>query len=366
MNETERMHYVTNDRSFEADFVIKYRRNLRGFRIYLMTPVNYKKYSRWRLELSDFTHRIKVKGKSYYYICWSQRIPTMREAKKVAELWAECTAYYIKFGGRFKKIAELLHEPEGLSQNVEQRMNYTSRDGSLNIDFQLKYRSRRAGWKVYIMTPVNYRRVSKLRVGWSLFARWDKESQEPYRYVDASHWGIDKIESLEEAQEVAKRWTEWTARYIKNGLIETFLEEEPEDDFLDFSEFEEAEEEHRIYDLVRGGDYMPHEFERQMYLTKDGSLDIDFVFMDCEGTIGWRIYIITPIDYKRCSPSRPEGSGSAHWLKASGETYRYVCWSEKIESKEDAKEVARLWAECTAYYIKHGGDFGSIARNINL
>lgn len=102
------------------------------------------------------------------------------------------------------------------------------------------------------------------------------------------------------------------------------------------------------------------EFERCSYLTKDRSLDIDFVFMNCGNEIGWRIYIITSIDYK----TRSHRSVDAHWLKDTNETYPYICWSEKIESLQAAKEVAVLWSDCTAYYIQHGGNFQTIASRI--
>lgn len=102
------------------------------------------------------------------------------------------------------------------------------------------------------------------------------------------------------------------------------------------------------------------EFERCSYLTKDRSLDIDFVFMNCGSDIGWRIYIITPIDYK----TRSRCSVDAHWLKELNETYPYICWDRKIQSLEDAKKIAAIWSDCTAYYIRHGGNFQTIASRI--
>lgn len=108
---------------------------------------------------------------------------------------------------------------------------------------------------------------------------------------------------------------------------------------------------------------MLHDFERISYLTKDRSLDIDFVFMDC-GDIGWRIYIISSIDYKRVSSTRSGSSACAHWLKESNETYPYICWNTKIESLEDAKKIAAVWSDCTAYYIANGGEFNEIVNKI--
>lgn len=103
-----------------------------------------------------------------------------------------------------------------------------------------------------------------------------------------------------------------------------------------------------------------NEYERLMYLTRDGTLDIDFVFMDCGEVIGWRIYIISPINYG----SRSGRSPDAHWLHEDGETYRYVCWSTRISTKNEAKAVAQLWSEATAEYIQKGGEFVKIAGRI--
>ena len=77
-------------------------------------------------------------------------------------------------------------------------------------------------------------------------------------------------------------------------------------------------------------------------------LDVEFVFWD-RGDQGWRIYIITDIDYG----IRGDSPHAAHWLKEPHETYRYICWDQKIPTIEDAKCIAAIWAETTARYIKN-------------
>ena len=101
------------------------------------------------------------------------------------------------------------------------------------------------------------------------------------------------------------------------------------------------------------------DFERLEYISGDGSQHYDFVFMDC-GPIGWRIYIINRIRYG----FRKKSSHAAHWLKMEGETYKYICWEGKINTLEQAKAVASLWADATAQYIKYGSKFDDIVARL--
>ena len=69
------------------------------------------------------------------------------------------------------------------------------------------------------------------------------------------------------------------------------------------------------------------------------------------------IYIISQIDYqgRNCS------SHAAHWLHDNDDSYPYICWAGNIETLEQAKSVASLWAECTARYIRSRQSFDDIA-----
>ena len=93
--------------------------------------------------------------------------------------------------------------------------------------------------------------------------------------------------------------------------------------------------------------------------TSDRSLTVDFVFWDL-GDRGWRIYIISSIDYR----GRDCSSHAAHWLHDPGDSYPYICWAGDIETLEQAKSVASLWAECTAKYIRSHKSFDDIANRL--
>lgn len=122
-------------------------------------------------------------------------------------------------------------------------------------------------------------------------------------------------------------------------------------------------------------------FENIYYRTSDHLLDIEFLFVDCGTSIGWRIYILSDINYKQFSALRSDSVTTVHRLtETDGEMLRlinafqrskgrtasdstpihYICWKYKIDSLERAREIAKTWAEITAYYIRNGGNFESI------
>ena len=104
---------------------------------------------------------------------------------------------------------------------------------------------------------------------------------------------------------------------------------------------------------------MERDYIRLDYWTSDRSLTVDFVFWDL-GDRGWRIYIISSIDYRGLDCS----SHAAHWLHDPGDSYPYICWAGDIETLEQAKSVASLWAECTAKYIRSHKSFDDIANRL--
>lgn len=122
-------------------------------------------------------------------------------------------------------------------------------------------------------------------------------------------------------------------------------------------------------------------YENVFYRTSDGLLDIEFLFVDLGGTIGWRAYILTDINYKMFSWHRSDSCTIIHRLTERDNTMitkvynyirstreytgkdrpvRYICWSKPIYDLSDMREVAKTWSEITAYYIRRGGSFGSI------
>ena len=77
---------------------------------------------------------------------------------------------------------------------------------------------------------------------------------------------------------------------------------------------------------------MERDYIRLNYWTSDRSLVVDYVFWDL-GERGWRIYIISHIDYQ----GRDCSSHAAHWLQDNDSSYPYICWNGNIATLEQAK-----------------------------
>lgn len=101
-------------------------------------------------------------------------------------------------------------------------------------------------------------------------------------------------------------------------------------------------------------------YKRLIYKTLDGSMNIEFVFMDCGERIGWRVYIISDIEYGEQDASGP----ATHRNHFPGDTYKCICWTRKINTLDEAKTIAALWSDVTSCYIKNGGSFDSIASSL--
>lgn len=89
------------------------------------------------------------------------------------------------------------------------------------------------------------------------------------------------------------------------------------------------------------------------YTTKNQKMTLRFSIKYIPGARSWRCYIVSPLDYR----GRDYSSASAHWL-SDGSPFAYICWSERIRTKDDAKAICDLWSEATERYIRRGGTFG--------
>lgn len=122
-------------------------------------------------------------------------------------------------------------------------------------------------------------------------------------------------------------------------------------------------------------------YENNFYRTSDGLLDVEFLFVDLGGSNEWIAYILTDINYKQFSLMRSTDCYVIHRLTEGNNdmkrkinnfiqmtrqisnvnrTIHYICWFSTIRNLSDMKEVAKTWSEITAYYIRHGGSFGTI------
>lgn len=77
---------------------------LEGWRIYIYSDINYGNKSTSFVD----THRLQSIDESHPYICWTDEIKTLSDAKSIAALWADCTALYIKGEGSFNDVARRL------------------------------------------------------------------------------------------------------------------------------------------------------------------------------------------------------------------------------------------------------------------
>ena len=103
----ERLEYTTGDQSLRVDFVFMYLGLIKGWRIYIINDIDYTRHGH-RDTSGHATHRNHFSNDTYNSICWDGKISKIEKAKAVASLWADATALYIKFGGRFDDHASRL------------------------------------------------------------------------------------------------------------------------------------------------------------------------------------------------------------------------------------------------------------------
>lgn len=86
---------------------------------------------------------------------------------------------------------------------------------------------------------------------------------------------------------------------------------------------------------------------RSTYRTKDGLANYSFT-LEQKSDGSWRAYIESSPNYG----ARSSDAHSTHRL--SDGDRRYVCWNESVRSKDDMKQIAAMWADCTQNYIRNG------------
>ena len=113
-------------------------------------------------------------------------------------------------------------------------------------------------------------------------------------------------------------------------------------------------------------------YEHNFYTTKDKLLDIEFLFLDLGEDIGWRGYVLSTINYKQFSPERSDIYTDTHLFIDENKhryidinkDYPYICWTKPIHSLDTMRDLAVMWSEITAYYIRYGGKFNEIQRQL--
>ena len=88
-----------------------------------------------------------------------------------------------------------------------------------------------------------------------------------------------------------------------------------------------------------------------IYKTSDGTRTrYEFAF-EKQSNGSWRAYIEDQPDYG----SRAAGAHSTHRL--SDGNRKYICWDSRINTLEEAKQVAAVWSDKTQEYIRTGRRF---------
>ena len=113
-------------------------------------------------------------------------------------------------------------------------------------------------------------------------------------------------------------------------------------------------------------------YEHNFYTTSDRLLDIEFLFLDLGEELGWRGYVLSDINYKQFSKVRSDAYTDTHLYIDErrryidpNRDYPYICWTKPIHSLDTMHELAQMWSEITAYYIRHGGEFAEIQQRLS-
>ena len=95
---------------------------------------------------------------------------------------------------------------------------------------------------------------------------------------------------------------------------------------------------------------LPHVPGTRVYYSLDGTAALRFKF-EVQTSGGIRIYILEQPPYR----GRSEESIPTHRIVANGRTF--ICFDPLPQTAEDAKRIARAWAELTLRYIRTGERF---------
>ncbi len=115
--------YRTSDRLLDIAFLFV-EISPSNWRAYILTDINYKKFSTSRSDSITDIHRLTEHDESLqnkirsfirnnnisyskmtiHYICWSSTITSLDSMREVAKTWSEITSNYIRYGGSFQSI----------------------------------------------------------------------------------------------------------------------------------------------------------------------------------------------------------------------------------------------------------------------
>ncbi len=124
----EDISYITKERDLDIHFLLV-DLGEKGWRAYIFSEIDYKQYSSTRSDTANDVHyhlefddEMKKKIQNYAsangillpyggevrYMCWTAQITSLQQMHSIAAAWCEITAYYIKNGGNFANIQDIL------------------------------------------------------------------------------------------------------------------------------------------------------------------------------------------------------------------------------------------------------------------
>ena len=92
---------------------------------------------------------------------------------------------------------------------------------------------------------------------------------------------------------------------------------------------------------------MPYEVRNTRYTTLDRAMTFTFDFVQLSDDT-WRVYITDQ------PPYGPRATSSMATHRLSDSRGRYICWDRALRTLDDAKGVARAWADATQVYVASG------------
>jgi len=94
------------------------------------------------------------------------------------------------------------------------------------------------------------------------------------------------------------------------------------------------------------------DFAKFGYTTPDGALYADFLYVDGGPSLGWRIYVLSDIDFK----GKDSSFEATLLMQEADEEYPYIFWNSPLATLDEARTSASLWADATNIYIQEGGN----------
>ena len=120
--------YLSKDRSLTVEFLFVDLGVSRGWRAYILSPIDYGFQSSAQIDVHKFSENdeymerlvtdfkynnppiggVQRRCRDVEYVCWTKKVYSLDQMMSIASSWADITAYYIRYGGSFPEIQRKL------------------------------------------------------------------------------------------------------------------------------------------------------------------------------------------------------------------------------------------------------------------